>query len=458
VFQQGGFRHDAGPTVITAPFLFDELFSLFGEERRDAVEFVPLTPWYRFHFATGNTFDYGGTVEDTESQIRKISPADIAGYRALLTESRKRFEIGFSQLADEPFHSIGSMVRQIPNLARLRADRSVYDLVARHIKHDDLRQAFSMQPLLVGGNPFHTSSIYNLIHYLERKWGVFFAMGGTGAIVDALEQLMLKAGIEIELTCTVDHLSLQNRVVTGAVLKGGRQIKSDLVVSNVDPNYLFRHMVPRKDQRPSLRLKRRFTQLSMGLFVLFFGSTRKYPDVAHHTIWLGPRYKELLQDIFQKKTLAEDFSLYIHRPTATDPTFAPGGMDSFYVLAPVPNLTADIDWGLEAPRLKSRILSALDKNLLPGIYQNAVETFWMTPEDFSRDYLSEAGAGFAGSPTLQQSAWFRFHNQAEGLRNLYLTGAGTHPGAGIPGVLCSAKVIEKLIPTYKHIQTLDEAA
>ena len=283
-------------------------------------------------------------------------------------------------------------------------------------------------------------------------------MGGTGAIVDALEQLMLKAGIEIELTCTVDHLSLQNRVVTGAVLKGGRQIKSDLVVSNVDPNYLFRHMVPRKDQRPSLRLKRRFTQLSMGLFVLFFGSTRKYPDVAHHTIWLGPRYKELLQDIFQKKTLAEDFSLYIHRPTATDPTFAPGGMDSFYVLAPVPNLTADIDWGLEAPRLKSRILSALDKNLLPGIYQNAVETFWMTPEDFSRDYLSEAGAGFAGSPTLQQSAWFRFHNQAEGLRNLYLTGAGTHPGAGIPGVLCSAKVIEKLIPTYKHIQTLDEAA
>ena len=454
VFERGGFRHDAGPTVITAPFLFDELFSLFGEDRRDEVEFVPLSPWYRFHFSNGGIFDYGGSVEDTESEIARFSPGDVQGYRSLLEASRRRFDIGFTQLADHPFHSLNDMVRQIPHLAKLRADRSVYDLVSRHIKHDDLRQAFSIQPLLVGGNPFDTSNIYSLIHYLERKWGVFFAMGGTGAIVDALERLMVKVGIQIELNCTVERLCIHDRIVTGAVVKDRKRIDADLVVSNVDPNYLFRSMIQKKDQPFSLRLKRKLTRLSMGLFVLFFGSTRKYPDVAHHTIWLGPRYKELLEDIFQKKTLAEDFSLYIHRPTATDPSFAPAGMDSFYVLAPVPNLTADIDWQIEAPRLMSRILTALEKNLLPGIRQTLADPFWMTPDDFSHDYLSEAGAGFSGSPVLSQSAWFRFHNRAEGIRNLYLTGAGTHPGAGLPGVLSSAKVVDKLIPRCRDFSAL----
>lgn len=454
VFERGGFRHDAGPTVITAPFLFDELFSLFGEDRRDEVEFVPLSPWYRFHFSNGGIFDYGGSVEDTESEIARFSPGDVQGYRSLLEASRRRFDIGFTQLADYPFHSLNDMVRQIPHLAKLRADRSVYDLVSRHIKHDDLRQAFSIQPLLVGGNPFDTSNIYSLIHYLERKWGVFFAMGGTGAIVDALERLMVKVGIQIELNCTVERLCIHDRIVTGAVVKDRKRIDADLVVSNVDPNYLFRSMIQKKDQPFSLRLKRKLTRLSMGLFVLFFGSTRKYPDVAHHTIWLGPRYKELLEDIFQKKTLAEDFSLYIHRPTATDPSFAPAGMDSFYVLAPVPNLTADIDWQIEAPRLMSRILTALEKNLLPGIRQTLADPFWMTPDDFSHDYLSEAGAGFSGSPVLSQSAWFRFHNRAEGIRNLYLTGAGTHPGAGLPGVLSSAKVVDKLIPRCRDFSAL----
>ena len=454
VFERGGFRHDAGPTVITAPFLFDELFSLFGEDRRDEGEFVPLSPWYRFHFSNGGIFDYGGSVEDTESEIARFSPGDVQGYRSLLEASRRRFDIGFTQLADHPFHSLNDMVRQIPHLAKLRADRSVYDLVSRHIKHDDLRQAFSIQPLLVGGNPFDTSNIYSLIHYLERKWGVFFAMGGTGAIVDALERLMVKVGIQIELNCTVERLCIHDRIVTGAVVKDRKRIDADLVVSNVDPNYLFRSMIQKKDQPFSLRLKRKLTRLSMGLFVLFFGSTRKYPDVAHHTIWLGPRYKELLEDIFQKKTLAEDFSLYIHRPTATDPSFAPAGMDSFYVLAPVPNLTADIDWQIEAPRLMSRILTALEKNLLPGIRQTLADPFWMTPDDFSHDYLSEAGAGFSGSPVLSQSAWFRFHNRAEGIRNLYLTGAGTHPGAGLPGVLSSAKVVDKLIPRCRDFSAL----
>ena len=454
VFERGGFRHAAGPTVITAPFLFDELFSLFGEDRRDEVEFVPLSPWYRFHFSNGGIFDYGGSVEDTESEIARFSPGDVQGYRSLLEASRRRFDIGFTQLADHPFHSLNDMVRQIPHLAKLRAARSVYDLVSRHIKHDDLRQAFSIQPLLVGGNPFDTSNIYSLIHYLERKWGVFFAMGGTGAIVDALERLMGKGGIQIELNCTVERLCIHDRIVTGAVVKDRKRIDADLVVSNVDPNYLFRSMIQKKDQPLSLRLKRKLTRLSMGLFVLFFGSTRKYPDVAHHTIWLGPRYKELLEDIFQKKTLAEDFSLYIHRPTATDPSFAPAGMDSFYVLAPVPNLTADIDWQIEAPRLMSRILTALEKNLLPGIRQTLADPFWMTPDDFSHDYLSEAGAGFSGSPVLSQSAWFRFHNRAECIRNLYLTGAGTHPGAGLPGVLSSAKVVDKLIPRCRDFSAL----
>ena len=450
VFERDGFRHDAGPTVITAPFLFDELFALFGRRREDYVTFVPLKPWYRFQFADGESFDYGGSIEETKAEIARINPDDCDGYDRLVGASKEIFSVGFEQLADQPFHQFGSMVRQVPNLVRLGSHRSVWDLVSSHISDDRLRQAFAIQPLLVGGSPFDTTCIYSLIHFLERRWGVHFAKGGTGAIVDGLERLMREVGITISLNTTVRSIVTQDETATGIVLDSGERRSADIIISNVDPAHLYRAMIDERSQNWAVRVKKRHARFSMGLFVLYFGTTRTYPEVAHHTIWLGNRYRELLDDIFHRRTLADDFSLYVHRPTATDPSFAPPGCDSFYVLAPVPNLEADIDWQAEAPRLRDRIVRALDRTLLPGLQQTMVSDFFMTPEDFQHDYLSVAGAGFSIAPYFTQSAWFRFHNRGEGPRNLYLVGAGTHPGGGVPGVLSSAKVVDRLVPPTEN--------
>jgi phytoene desaturase len=445
VFERDGFRHDAGPTVITAPFLFDELFELFGKQRSNYVEFVPLTPWYRFQFPSGETFDYGGTVESTLEEIARFCPEDVAGYKGLLEQSRKIFEVGFTQLSDQPFDSFGTMMAQVPNLTKLGCYRTVWQLVSHHLKDSRLRQAFSIQPLLVGGNPFDTTSIYGLIHYLEREWGVHFAMGGTGAIVDAFSRLMDEVGIQVRLDTTVDSVAVENGTAVGVQLEGGEILNSEIVVSNADPAHLYRKMLPEADQKLSARFKKRRAKMSMGLFVLFFGTRRQYPEVAHHTIWLGQRYRDLLREIFDGKELPKDFSLYLHRPTATDSSFAPEGCDSFYVLAPVPNLKADIDWEAEGPLLQERIVKALSDSILPGLENEITADFFMTPEDFADDYLSVAGAGFSVAPIFSQSAWFRFHNRAEGPENLYLVGAGTHPGAGLPGVLCSAKVLDRIV-------------
>jgi phytoene desaturase len=444
VFERDGFRHDAGPTVITAPFLFDELFELFGKSRADYVELLPLQPWYRFRFYDGSTFDYGGTIEDTLTEIRRIEPADADGYLRMLEHSEKLFEAGFTRLADQPFHEIGTMLREVPQLVRLRTYRTVWHLVARYIKNEKIRQAFSIQPLLVGGNPFTTTSIYGLIHYLERRWGVFFAKGGTGALVDAFRQLLQEEGVAVRLDTTVARIAIENGRATGIVLEDGTRIPADIVVSNADPLHLYRDLVPEKTQSATIRLKRR-SRISMGLYVLYFGTTRIYPEIAHHTIWFGPRYREHLKDIFERKILAGDFSLYVHRPTATDRSFAPHGCDSFYVLCPVPNLDAGIDWQTEGPRLKERIITALEATMLPGLRKSMTASFIMTPSDFEHDYFSVAGAGFSIAPHFTQSAWFRFHNRSESIDGLYLVGAGTHPGAGLPGVVSSAKAIDRLI-------------
>jgi phytoene desaturase len=331
-------------------------------------------------------------------------------------------------------------------LLGLRSYETVWQLVSRHLVNPKLRQAFSIQPLLVGGNPFDTTSIYGLIHYLERAHGVHFAMGGTAAITRALGDLMARQGIEVQLGQTVRRLSVEQGAVAGVVMQDGRVLTADLVVSNADPAHLYSHMVSPKDQPVATRLKLAAASYSMGLFVLYFGTTRTYPEVAHHTIWMGERYRELLADIFDQKILPDDFSLYLHRPTATDPSFAPAGCDSFYVLCPVPNLLGQQDWEKESTGLRDRIVAALGKTLLPDLASTITEEFFMTPEDFAQNYLSQHGAGFSVSPLFRQSAWFRFHNRAEGLKNLYLVGAGTHPGAGLPGVLCSAKVLDALIP------------
>ena len=451
VFERDGFRHDAGPTVITAPFLFEELFDLFGERLADHVELVPLTPWYRFCFADGEHFDYGGTLEETLAEIGRISAEDRDGYLRLLAHAKRIFDIGFTRLSDKPFDRFRTMLRVIPSLIRLRCDRTVWGLVKTFLKSDKLRQAFSIQPLLVGGNPFDTTSIYGLIHYLERAHGVFFAMGGTGAITRALGALMERRGIAVQLGRSVDRIRVESGVATAVELADGGVISADLVVSNADAAYLYTSMIPKRKQAWSARLKLAAASYSMGLFVLYFGTRKAYPDVAHHTIWLGERYRELLDEIFNKKVLSQDFSLYLHRPTATDPSFAPDGCESFYVLCPVPNLQAGIDWKLEGPRLRDRIVAALDRTILPGLAESITAEFSMTPDDFKHDYLSVNGAGFSVAPLFRQSAWFRFHNRAEGIRNLYLVGAGTHPGAGLPGVLCSAKVVDSMVPRAEMI-------
>jgi phytoene desaturase len=306
--------------------------------------------------------------------------------------------------------------------------------------------------MLVGGNPFDTTSIYGLIHYLERNWGVFFAMGGTGAIVSGLGQLMAEEGVKVRLNTTATRIVIEDGTAKGAVItsdniKGGQEtLRADVVVTNADPMHMYREMVPEAALPLSTKVKRNNSRLSMGLYVLYFGTTRQYPDVAHHTIWLGPRYKELLHDIFKKRIMTDDFSLYVHRPTATDPSFAPAGCDSFYVLCPVPNTLGGQDWEVEGPKLQTRIVEALDRTMLPGLTQCITADFFMTPANFETSYLSYGGAGFSIAPYFTQSAWFRFHNRSEGIKNLYLVGAGTHPGAGMPGVLCSAKVIDRLIP------------
>lgn len=460
VFEHGGYRHDAGPTVITAPFLFDELFQLFGERRADYIQFQELKPWYRFTFPDGDHFDYGGTLEDTLQEIARIEPRDCAGYESLVAQSKAIFDVGFTELAHAPFHQFGHMLKQIPALLKLRSDRTVWGLVCQHLINDKLRQAFSIQPLLVGGSPFDTTSIYGLIHYLERAYGIYFAMGGTGALVQALHDLMLRQGVTIQTQATVKALNHTGRTITGATLESGEILDADHVVFNGDPMTLYRTLLPNRALPLATKLKRDHSKLSMGLYVLFFGTDRTYDSVAHHTIWMGKRYRDLLDDIFHRGILADDFSLYVHRPTATDPSFAPDGHDSFYVLAPVPHQGAGIDWDVEEPRLRSRIIDALDATLLPDLKTHIQAPFAMTPDDFSADYLSYLGAGFSIAPLFTQSAWFRFHNKAEGLENLYLAGAGTHPGAGMPGVLSSAKVVEALVAeaTSFEAATLAESA
>lgn len=441
VFERGGYRHDAGPTVITAPFLFDELFELFDEKLKDYLEFVPLDPFYRFHFADGSQFDYRASIEDTLTEIRRFSDEDADGYLGLLEQSKKVYNVGFKQLAHRPFTRIWDMAKQVPALVILKCYKTVSQMVNSHLKHPLIRQAFSIHPLLVGGNPFKTTAIYALIHYLERRWGVFFCMGGTGKLVHELGALMSRQGINIVLNADVDEIVVANKIATGIRLINNRVIDADLVVFGGDPETCYQHLLPKaKFSLPSIK-----KQYSMGLYVLYFGTKKLYPDVAHHSIWLGPRFKELLSEIFDTKEMSEDFSLYVHRPTATDKSFAPEGCESFYVLCPVPNLQGNVDWSIEAIRLRDRIVDALEETILPELSSVIEEVFWMTPEDFAKDYRSMHGAGFSIEPRLTQSAWFRFHNRDRAISNLYFVGAGTHPGAGLPGVVSSAKVVEELL-------------
>lgn len=444
VFKQEGFTFDAGPTVLTAPFLIDELFELFGKKSSDYLEYREVNPWYRFLFSDGRTFDYGYTVDHTLAEIEKFHPADKQGYLNLLRESEQIFNTGFLELGDEPFHKWTSMLKAVPSMIRLKAFRSVYALVSKHLKSDHLRRAFSIQPLLVGGNPFDTTCIYNLIHYLERKWAIHYVMGGTGALIRALETLMREAGINIVLGNEVKRLCGGARL-RSAVLADGQELSADVFVCNGDPSFLYENLVPQEFNKKWTKRKIEKLKYSMGLFVLYFGSSKMYSDVQHHTIIMGDSYQELLKTIFDKKKLClEDMSLYLHRPTATDSTMAPEGHDCFYVLSPVPNLQSDTNWSEMATRYKNLVYQKLESSCLPNIRQHIVTERLMTPKSFEADYLTKFGTGFTIAPQFNQSAYFRYHNKSEDFENLYLVGAGTHPGAGMPGVLCSSKVLDKL--------------
>ncbi|HEY0008426.1 MAG TPA: phytoene desaturase family protein [Tepidisphaeraceae bacterium] len=541
----GTFIHDAGPTVITAKFLFDELFEMFGKKREDYVEFRDIYPWYRIIFAgeitgkhVGAThgssaianrpaddacvaptelpfFDYGGTMEQFEAQIAKFEPRDVEGFRKYLAHSKKIFDVGFTKLGDQPFDKFTTMLKCAPALMRLQNYKTVYGMAKQYIRSEKLRRVFSFQPLLVGGNPFNTTSIYSLIFYLERQWGIQFAMGGTGAIVRALEKLMREEGIEILLgheaklhvhrafrttryiespfkgpfvdtdeeddaPMTPEERAQMHRDTEAALkhldetLKATKEVPAvtrvstdagfdvqinkiangrDLVVMNADAAYVYEKMIkpefriglaPRRLNRKSQIANLKF---SMGLFVLYFGTTKMYDNIPHHTIVLGDAYKELIDSLFDhSKIETEDLSVYLHRPTATDPSMAPAGCESFYCLVPVPNLQMKLDWAEWGPKMRDATVRYLEKTCLPGLSECIVDDFYVTPEHFRDNLNSMHGAGFSIQPIFSQSAYFRFHNKAPGIEGLYFVGAGTHPGAGMPGVLCSAKVLEHLIP------------
>ena len=445
VFKKNGFKHDAGPTVITAPFLFDELFELFNEKREDHIEFRPLEPWYRFHFHDGQTFDYSESIQKTKEEMKKFSIKDANNYDNLLKASKSIFDIGFTRLADKPFNSFFYMLKQVPALLKLKSYLTVAQLVNKYIKNPNLRSAFSIHPLLVGGNPFSTTSIYALIHFLERNWGVYFSMGGTGKLVEELTKLLERTGVDIKCNLDIKTAYETNGKIKKIECMDGNIFHADNFIFNGDPPTFYNEILQSETKKRKKFLPEKFTSYSFGMFVLFFGTKKTYSNIAHHSIWLGKRFKSLLTDIFDNKILSDDFSLYIHRPTATDKSFAPKECDSFYVLCPVPNLQGNINWEIEGDKLKHRIVDALDTTILPELKNYICDEFYMTPVDFKNDYRSTHGAGFSIAPNFSQSAWFRYHNKDPHIDNLFFAAAGAHPGAGIPGVLSSAKVVENLI-------------
>lgn len=449
VYEQDGFRFDGGPTVITAPHCLEELFSVAGRRMQDYVELLPVTPFYRLLWEDGVRFDYDNDSARMLQQIRSLNPRDAAGYERFVEYSRRVFVKGYEELAATPFLRFFDMVRVAPELARLRADRSVYTTVSRFIEDEHLRQAFSFHSLLVGGNPFDTSSIYTLIHYLERNWGVFFPRGGTGALVNGLVRLFSELGGELRLSAPVDGIEVIAQGATRAVHRVrslGQTEDYDLIVSNADLHHTYSRLYRGHATADQTTRKLERLDWSMSLFVLYFGTDHVYEDVAHHTVLFGSRYRELLADIFNGPSLPDDFSLYLHAPTVTDPSMAPDGHSAFYVLSPVPHLgKANIDWDRVGPAYAERILEALERRALPNLRRHVVTRHFITPRSFQRDLSAYQGSAFSVAPKLAQSAWFRPHNKDPKIPGLYIVGAGTHPGAGLPGVINSAKATVGLI-------------
>lgn len=446
VYEDQGFTFDAGPTVITDPSALEELFALTGRKLSDYVELLPVSPFYRLCWEDGYAFDYVNDQAELDRQIGAKNPKDLEGYRRFLAYSKEVFEEGYLKLGTVPFLNFKDMVRAGPQLARLQAWRSVYAKVASFIEDEQLRQAFSFHSLLVGGNPFATSSIYALIHALERQWGVWFPRGGTGALVAGMVKLFEDTGGTVHLSAEVERIEVEGDRARAVVLKDGRRFAADLVASNADVVHTYDKLLAgtKRGAAAAKSLKRK--KFSMSLFVIYFGLKTHRPDIQHHTVCFGARYRELIGEIFKGDTLPEDFSLYLHNPCATDPSLAPPGAGSFYVLSPVPHLgNADIDWEVEGPRYRDRILDYLEERYIPGLKADLVTSRIFTPLDFRDELNAHVGSAFSLDPVLTQSAWFRPHNRDDEIQNLYIVGAGTHPGAGVPGVVGSAKATAGLM-------------
>ena len=445
-YEVDGFCFDAGPTVVTDPSCIEELFALSGRKLADYVDLMPVTPFYRLMWEDGSVFDYSNDDAKLLAQISAMNPKDAEGYKRFMAYSQGVFTQGYEKLGHEAFLDFRSMIEAAPDLMKYQAWRSVYSVVASYIESPKLREAFSFHTLLVGGNPFKTSSIYALIHALEKKWGVWFPRGGTHALVKGMLKLFEDLGGKAIIGTKVSRIEVAAGQVAGVRLADGTELKADAVVSNGDVVHTYQDLLGHHPRGKKMAKSMKRRSFSPSLFVLYFGLKGEHTDIPQHSILFGPRYKELLREIYAGSELADDFSLYLHHPTASDPSLAPAGHSTFYVLSPVPHLgKAPLDWEQLAPRYAERILSYLEERLITGLKDKLVHKSWFTPENFRDELNAHLGSAFSLEPVLWQSAYFRTHNRDAELKNLYFVGAGTHPGAGIPGVVGSAKATSKLM-------------
>jgi phytoene desaturase len=445
-YEINGFKFDGGPTVLTAPYIFEEIFQAAGKKSEDYFELLPLDPFYRLFDDKGNSFDYCHGYEDMLSEIEKWKAGDVKGYEKFVGESRKIFNL-FHPYTDQPFLEFRKMLKIMPGVMKLHGYLSTHLFVSRFIKNDHLRRFFSFHPLLVGGSPFETPALYTLIVQFEKEWGVHYARGGTGAVVSGLGRLFTDLGGETRLNTEVREILVKDRKVTGVLLEDGSEVNADIIVCNGDVAYSYRNLIDSVHRRKYTDRRIDRMKYSMSLVVIYFGTKRRYLDsgLAHHNIIFSRRYKGLLKDIVHGDKLPEDFSLYLHMPTITDPSIAPEGCESFYVLSLVPTLRANINWQDEIEPYKQKIYQYLEAHYLPDLRSNIIAEHHIDPVHFRDTLNSHLGAAFSLRPSLLQSGYFRPHNRSEEFDNLYFVGAGTHPGAGVPAVLSSGKIAAELI-------------
>ena len=475
-FRAQGFTFDMGPTVITVPHFIEELFSL----QRDAaalgepdypphtltgtrvtrgvsggpntsryVKIVPISPFYRIYFDDGTSFDYDGDPVSTRAQIARLAPEDLAGYERFHEDARAIFERGFLELGYTHFGDVTSMLRVVPDLLRLDAVRTLFSFTKKYFQNPKMQQVFSFETLLVGGNPLGVPAIYAMIHFVEKTWGIHYAMGGTGALVAGLVHKFEELGGVMRYNAKVERIDVDGRrVARGVTLQGGERLTSDIVVSNADWANTYLHLIEGRRRRINSDLRVKLARQSMSLLVIYFGfrADGLQLDLRHHNIILGPRYEGLLGDIFGRKVLSADFSQYLHLPTLTDPSLAPPGHHAAYTLVPVPHNGSGLNWDEVGPGMVDTVLGFLEeRGYIPGLRGRLVYQRYITPDYFEDTLESHLGNAFGVEPILAQSAYFRPHNKSEDVRNLYLVGASAQPGAGTPSVMMSAKMTARLI-------------